>query len=303
MGESSTPGRTLRRLLEGPEIVVAPGVFNPISAQMAARHGFSAAYVSGAALSAAACVPDIGLLTLNDVVSQVSAMTFASPLPLIVDADTGYGEVPNVIRAVRELSRAGAAGLHLEDQVFPKRCGHLDGKAVVAPEAMVQKIRAAVRARPDPDFLIIARCDARAVEGFERAVERSRLYLEAGADMIFPEALQSEAEFAEFARRVDGPLLANMTEWGKSPYLTATQFQALGYRMVIFPVTAFRVMLRAVDETYAHLKAQGTQVGLLERMRSRLELYEIIDYPGWEREDAAVAAEARELARRREVEE
>lgn len=295
---AETPGRTLRRLLAGPEIAVAPGVFNAVSARMAARHGFAAAYVSGAALSAAACVPDIGLLTLNDVVSQVSTMTFASRLPLIVDADTGYGEVPNVIRAVRELARAGSAALHLEDQVFPKRCGHLDGKAVVEPEAMVQKIRAAVRARPDPDFVIIARTDARAVEGFDSAVARSRLYLEAGADLIFPEALQSEAEFAEFARRLPGPLLANMTEWGKSPYLTAAQFQALGYRLVIFPVTAFRVMLRAVDETYAHLKAAGTQVGLLERMRTRAELYEIIDYPGWEREDGAVAAEARDLVQK-----
>jgi len=197
---------------------------------------------------------------------------------VIADADTGYGNAMNVMRTVWEYERAGLAGLHIEDQVTPKRCGHVEGKECIALEEMVGKVRAAVAARRDPDFVIIARIDARAPLGFDEAVKRGVACAEAGADAIFPEAMASPEEFAAYARAVKAPLLANMTEFGKTPYLTAQQFQEMGYKMVIYPMSAVRVALRAMQAFYVDLKRTGTQTGWLDRMMTRKELYELIDY-------------------------
>lgn len=210
-------------------------------------------------------------------------------MPVIVDADTGFGEPLNVTRAVREFESAGIAGLHLEDQENPKRCGHLEGKRVVPVADMVRKLAAAADARRDSDFVLIARTDARAVEGVESAVERARRYVEAGADVVFPEGLQTEAEFALFARETQAPLLANMTEFGKSPYLSVEAFGAMGYRLVLFPMTAFRVAMKAVEEAFAQLAKEGTQQGFLDRMQTRKELYELVRYGDWAALDEKLA--------------
>jgi len=275
-------------------VLVAPGVFNPISAMIAARVGFKALYFSGGGFANSLGLPDLGVTTLTEVAAEVGRISRVVDVPIIVDVDTGFGEALNVARTVRELELAGAAAVHLEDQVMPKKCGHLPNKEVVDVEEMVKKILAAVKARRR-GLLIVARTDARAVEGFDAAVERARVYVRAGADMIFPEALESEEEFREFARKVDAPLLANMTEFGKTPYIPASKFQEMGYRVVIFPMTAFRVMLRAVERAYSELYARGTQVGLLDGMMSREEVYRLIDYYNYEKEDASLAHRAKEL--------
>src|SRR5919204_4359110 len=233
-GQRLSPGRQLRQVWAERPIQV-PGVFNAVVARMAERLGYRAVYLSGAALAAAAGVPDVGLLTLTEFVDQARTLTLATALPVIADADTGFGEALNVERAVRLFEAAGVAGLHLEDQQLPKRCGHLSGKQLVEPEAMAAKIRAAVAARRDPDFVVIARTDARGVTGFGDAVRRARLYLRAGADAIFPEALESAEEFAAFARAVPAPLLANMTEFGRGPNLDFTTLANFGYRIVLYP--------------------------------------------------------------------
>src|SRR5262245_31711713 len=243
-----SPGHRLRAAWAAEPIMV-PAVFNALVARMAERLGFSAVYLSGAALSAAAGVPDVGLLTLTEFVDQARTIAQATPLPLLCDADTGFGEALNVERAVRLFEAAGAAGIHLEDQQLPKRCGHLSGKSLVEPEAMAAKLRAAAAARRDQGFVVIARTDARGVTGFEDAVRRARLYLQAGADAVFPEALESASEFAAFAREVPAVLLANMTEFGRSPNLDFAALAAMGYRMVLYPVTAFRAALKAAQET------------------------------------------------------
>jgi methylisocitrate lyase len=285
-GPKPSPGRRLRdALAEGP--IQAPGVFNPLVARMAERLGFRAVYLSGAALSAAAGVPDVGLLTLTEFVDQARAVTLATPLPLISDADTGFGEALNVERTVRLFESAGVAGIHLEDQLLPKRCGHLSGKALAEPQAMAAKIRAAVAARQDRDFFVIARTDARGVTGFDDAVRRARLYLEAGADMIFPEALENADEFARFAGAVAAPLLANMTEFGRSPNLDFADLAAMGYRLVIYPVTAFRAALRAAEQTLADILKKGHQRDRIPQMLTRAELYELLGYAGYEARDRA----------------
>src|SRR5439155_16644037 len=218
MSATPSPGRRLRNAWQTQPLAI-PGVFNALVARMAERLGFRAMYLSGGALSAGMGVPDVGLLSLHEFVDFARSLALAVPLPLLCDADTGFGEALNVERTVRLFEKAGAAGIHLEDQVLPKRCGHLSGKSLVAPEAMVSKIRAAVAARGDPDFVIMARTDARGVNGYDDAVERAQQYLEAGADAVFPEALETPDEFAAFARDVQAPLLANMTEFGKTPNL------------------------------------------------------------------------------------
>lgn len=259
--------------------VMLPGVPNAAIARQVERTGFDAVYISGAGMAnATAGVPDIGLLSMTEVVRLAGYVANAVTIPAIVDADTGFGGAENVARTIRELEKAGLAGCHIEDQEFPKRCGHLAGKSVVDIDEMTGRIKAAVSARRDEDFMIIARTDARAVENFDGAVERARRYLEAGADAIFPEALQSADEFKAFARRVKAPLLANMTEFGKSPLLSFQELSDFGYRVVIFPQSAFRVSMKATEEFLRALKKAGTQSDWVGKMQTREQLYELLDY-------------------------
>lgn len=271
-------GTQLRQLI-AKGAVMMPGVPNAAIARQVERAGFDAVYISGAGMAnSTAGLPDIGLLTMTEVVRLAGYVANAVKIPAIVDADTGFGGAENAARTIRELEAAGLAGCHIEDQEFPKRCGHLAGKSIVDLEEMVGRIKAATAARQDKDFLIIARTDSRAVEDFKGAVKRSQKYLEAGADAIFPEALQSADEFRDFAKEVKAPLLANMTEFGKSPLLSFKELSDLGYRMVIFPQSAFRVSMKATEEFFRALKKAGTQSGLIDKMQTRQELYELLDY-------------------------
>ncbi len=287
----------LKRLLALRKVCIVPGIFNPMSALLAEELGFRAVYLSGAALSASLAMPDIGLLTLHEVAQQVRYISYAVDVPIIVDADTGFGEVMNVDRAVRELEEVGASAIQIEDQEMPKKCGHLTGKRVIPRQRMVEKIKAAMEARANADFLVVARIDSRGVYGFEDAVGRGQVYAKAGADIIFPEALETIEEFREFARRVRRPLMANMTEFGRTPYMTAKQFQDLGYSMVVFPVTAFRVAAKAIEQALLELKDKGTQTGLLDLMQTRQELYDLIKYGEYEKKDRKIAEEARKVIR------
>ncbi len=275
---STSKSKRLRELITKGAVIM-PGVPNAAMARQAERAGFEAVYVSGAGMAnATAGAPDIGLLTLTEVAQLAGYIAKAVKIPAIVDADTGFGGAENVGRTIRELEAAGLAGCHIEDQEFPKRCGHLAGKSIVDVEEMVGKIKAVVGARRDPNFMIIARTDARGVEDFDRVVERASEYLAAGADAIFPEALQSAEEFRDFAKEIDLPLLANMTEFGKSPLLTFEQLADFGYRMVIFPQSAFRVSMKASEKFFAALKKTGTQSDWIDKMQTRQELYDLLDY-------------------------
>ena len=259
--------------------IAMPGAFNAATARLVERAGFDAVYVSGAGLAnATAGVPDIGLLSLAEVAQLAGYIARSVKIPALVDADTGFGGPAEAALAVREFERAGLAGMHIEDQVFPKRCGHLAGKAVVSVEEMAEKIRAAADARSDRDFLIVARTDARAAEGFDAAVARARAYLDAGADAVFPEALETAGEFCAFAKKIRAPLMANMTEFGRSPLLSMRQLATAGYRMVLFPLTAFRVSMRSAEECLRDLRRRGTQRAWLDRMQTRAELYELLGY-------------------------
>lgn len=279
------PGGQLRQMMrEG--IVVMPGAFSALSARAAVGQGAKAVYLSGGAITNNLLgVPDIALTTLNEMSGVAAQACQVASVPIICDADTGFGEAWNTVRTVIEMERAGLAGIHLEDQISPKRCGHLEGKDVISAEQMEGKLRAAVASKRNPDFLIIARTDARGVEGIESAMDRAKRYVDAGADAIFPEGLISEAEFEQFRKAVDVPLLANMTEFGKTPLIRAAQFQELGYQMVIFPVTALRVMLKAIEEFYGDLLATGTQAGWMDKMRTRQELYDTIAYADYTNQD------------------
>lgn len=281
-GSSTSLGMTaalrLRQLI-GKGCIAMPGVPNAAMARQVERAGFDAVYISGAGMAnATAGVPDIGLLTLTEVVQLAGYIARAVKIPAIVDADTGFGGAENVARTIRELESSGLAGCHIEDQEFPKRCGHLAGKSIVPLEEMVEKIKTAVAARRDPNFIIIARTDARGVEDFDRAVDRAQHYLAAGADAIFPEALQSVDEFRDFAKEINLPLLANMTEFGKSPVLSLKELTDLGYRMVIFPMSAFRVTMKASEKFLRALKKSGSQKEWIDEMQTRQELYELLDY-------------------------
>lgn len=281
------PGERLRDAIEQGSVIL-PGAFNALTALQIERAGFQALYVSGAGLAAARGLPDLGLLSMAEVVADAAAIARAVSIPAIVDVDTGFGPPLAVMRTVEECERAGLAGIQIEDQELPKQCGHLSGKRLVSIDEMASKIRAACRVRRDPTLVIIARTDARAVEGLEGAVTRARAYVEAGADVIFPEALESAEEFRRFATqlRLAGckvPLLANMTEFGKTPYLSVAEFESLGYRLVLFPVTALRVAAKAVELLLAELKRQGSQRHLLEQMQTRQELYDLLRYEDYER--------------------
>ena len=280
-----SPGRRLREAWAAGTIAV-PGVFCPLVARMAERMGFPAVYLSGAALSATLGVPDIGLVTATEFAEAARAIAAASTLPLLCDADTGFGEALNVERTVRLFESAGAAGLHLEDQELPKRCGHLSGKRLVEAEVMVGKIRAACAARHDPDFVILARTDARGTHGMDEAIRRAKLYLAAGADGIFPEALESPEEFAAFARAVPGVcLLANMTEFGRSPPMDRSALAELGYRIVLYPVTGLRAALGATRAVFADIQAKGHQRDNVAGMLTRSDLYALLDYDGYDARD------------------
>ena len=275
---SMSKSKRLRELIAKGAIML-PGVPNASMARQVERLGFDAVYVSGAGMAnATAGVPDIGLLTLTEVVQLAGYIARAVKIPAIVDADTGFGGSENVARTIRDLEAAGLAGCHIEDQQFPKRCGHLAGKSLVDVDEMTEKIKTAVAARRDTDFMIIARTDARAVEDFDRTVDRAKRYMQAGADAIFPEALQRPEEFRDFAGEIHLPLMANMTEFGKSPLLSFKELTGLGYRMVIFPQSAFRVSMKASEQLLRALKESGTQKEWLKEMQTREELYKLLDY-------------------------
>ena len=267
-----------------------PGAFNALTAIQIEEAGFEAVYVSGAGLAAARGLPDIGLLSMTEVAADAGTIANAVSIPALVDADTGYGPPLSVMRAVREFEQRGLAAIQLEDQENPKKCGHLPGKRLVSTSEMARKIGAAVEARRDQDFVIVARTDARAVEGLDASIRRAREYARAGADAVFPEALESAEEFRAFAQGlskegVKVPLVANMTEFGKTPYLTVREFEDLGYRLVLFPVTALRMATKAVETMLAELKALGTQQGLLNRMHTRQQLYDLLRYSEYEKRD------------------
>lgn len=278
-----SPGQRLRDLFKE-DTLVMPGAFSALSALSAANAGAKAIYLSGGAMTNSQLgVPDIALMTLNEM-SQIAAQVCqVVQVPVISDADTGFGTEWNVARTVIEFERAGLAGIHIEDQVSPKRCGHLDGKEVIKPEEMCDRIKAAVTAKSDPSFMVIARTDARGVNGLTDAISRAKAYAIAGADAIFPEGLENEDEFIRFRSALaETPLLANMTEFGKTPLIPASRFQAMKYEMVIFPVTALRVMLKSLDTFYADLIEHGTQKDWLDKMVTRQELYERVEYKNYQ---------------------
>ncbi|MCL4345398.1 MAG: methylisocitrate lyase [Candidatus Thermoplasmatota archaeon] len=277
------PAGLRKQLDEG--IVVAPGVYSGVSAIIAEQSGFRAGYLSGSGVAGMMGLPDLGMTTLTEVADESRKITRITRMPLIVDCDTGFGETINVTRTVRMMEEAGVSAIHIEDQVLPKKCGHLNGKQVIPIEDMESKINAAVQARKNPDFLIIARTDSRSVNGLDEAIERSRLYLEAGADCIFTEALESEEEFREMRKKVPGLLLANMTEFGKTPLLSVKQLDEIGYNMVIFPLTSFRGILKKTEEIYRMLLENGTQRDFINEIMSRKRFYEIIGYSEYEAED------------------
>ena len=280
-----TPGALLREAVADGAIQ-APGAPNALIGKLIEEMGFSAMYLSGAAFSAGVLgLPDIGLFSLTELVQQVSYLTARVTIPVIVDADTGFGDTANVERTIVELERAGAAAIQLEDQELPKRCGHLSGKTLVSTEAMCAKLRAAVSARSDESTVILARTDARGVENFDAAVKRARQYIAAGADWIFPEALATREEIQAFAKAVNVPLVANMTEFGKSPLLDFSELEEIGYRVVLYPVTLLRVAMKAVESTLALLAADGTQRELLDLMQTRQELYDLLEYDSYEERD------------------
>ena len=281
---SLSAGARLRAAVESERPLQLVGAVNAFSALLAERSGFQAIYLSGAGVANASLgVPDLGITSRNDVCEDVRRITSATELPLLVDADTGWGAAFNIARTTTDLTKSGAAGMHLEDQVAAKRCGHRPGKQLVATAEMVDRIRAAVDARSDASFVIMARTDAHAVEGQEAALERALAYVEAGADMIFAEALTSLEEFRQFTASVRVPVLANITEFGKTPLFTREELHAAGVRLVLYPLSAFRAAARASLEVYAAIRRDGTQASVLEKMQTRAELYDVLRYHDYER--------------------
>lgn len=283
---TESAGRRFRALLERPGILRLPGAYNGISALQAKSAGFESLYLSGAAMSASMGLPDLGVITVDDVCFFIKQIVRASDLPVMVDGDTGYGEVLNVMHMVRAFESAGAAAVHIEDQILPKKCGHLNDKKLANPNEMAAKIAAAVKARRD--LVIVARTDAAASEGLEGAISRAQLYVQAGADIIFPEAMPSSEMFRAFQKAVKAPLLANMTEFGNTPYLTADEYENLGYKIVIWPVSALRVAAKAHQELYSAIRADGGAHNMLERMQTRAELYETLGYHEYEALDRSI---------------
>jgi methylisocitrate lyase len=279
---------SLRKRLSSGRLVRMPGAFNPLSARLIEEKGFEGVYVSGAVIAADLGLPDIGLTTLTEVAARAGAISRMTELPALVDADTGFGEPMNVARTVQTLEDAGVAGLHIEDQVNPKRCGHLDGKQVVDGDTAIKRIRAAVDARRDPNLLIMARTDIRAVEGIEAAVSRAKALVDAGADAIFPEAMADLPEFETIRRAVDVPILANMTEFGKSDLFTTAQLEGVGVNIVIYPVSLLRVAMGAAERALDALVADGSLASEVPGMQTRARLYELLDYEAYNRFDTSV---------------
>lgn len=284
--QSDHPCNIFKTLLEKKEIISAIGVYNPLVGLIARDVGFNCLYLSGASLSASLGLPDLSLIELNEVATFTRYIYRATNLPIIVDVDTGFGEVLNVAKTAKEMYESKAAAIQIEDQKLPKKCGHLSGKEIIETQHMVEKIKAAKQA--SPDLLVIARTDAKAVLGLQKAIERAKIYQNSGADIIFPEALESEEEFMAFSKAIDIPLLANMTEFGKTPYISVDQFKKLGYKIVIFPVTTLRIANKAIKEALLEIRASGTQKNLLEKMQTRSELYDLIKYTNYEEFDKGI---------------
>ena len=280
-------GDRLAALIARPGILGVPGAHNGLTGILARDAGFEALYLSGAALSASLGLPDMGVMTMEEVLVTTRAIVRSTGLPLIVDGDTGYGEAVNVMRLVVELEQAGAAAVQLEDQILPKKCGHLSDKLLAEPGAMAAKIAAAVKARRH--LRIIARTDAAASEGIDAAIARARLYAEAGADVIFPEALEGAEQFRRFTAAIDRPMLANMTEFGRTPYYTAEEFQSFGFKIVIWPVSSLRAEAATARDLFAHLSVHGSQHGSLDRLMTRKDIYAAIGYHDYEALDASIA--------------
>ena len=280
----------LKRLLEKQAIIKIPGVFNALIGMIAKKEGFQALYVSGAAFSASQGLPDLGYFNIENLASYVRNLYRAVDLPLIVDADTGFGEAMHLPHTIMELEEAGAAAIQIEDQDLPKKCGHLEGKTLISIQNMCQKLQAAKKTRKN--LLIIARTDAYSLFGMDEAVKRANAYIEAGCDIVFPESLDTEEAFSEFAKKVSIPLLANMTEFGKTPYYTAEMFQKWGYKIVIYPVTTLRIAMKAVEKVLQLIQKEGTQRNLIEHMQTRKELYDLLDYDSYGEFDETVAGSA-----------
>ncbi|WEK61042.1 MAG: methylisocitrate lyase [Candidatus Microbacterium colombiense] len=280
--------RLFRERLASGELLRFPGAFNPLSARLIAEKGFDGVYISGAVLAADLGLPDIGLTTLTEVAGRAKQIARMTDLPAIVDADTGFGEPMNVARTIQELEDAGLAGAHIEDQVNPKRCGHLDGKSVVDENTAIKRIRAAADARRDENFLIMARTDIRAVEGLDAAIDRAKALVDAGADAIFPEAMRTLAEFEAMASALDVPILANMTEFGKSELFSAAQLQSAGVSIVIWPVSLLRIAMGAAGRALDTLNDEGHLTSKLGEMQHRADLYDLIDYESYNHFDSGV---------------
>lgn len=279
-------GAKLASFWEQKKFISIVGAYDPIGGLLARDAGFEALYLSGGALTASLGLPDLGLITMEELVTRAQAIVRSTRLPLVVDGDTGFGEALNVMRLVRELEDVGVAAVQLEDQVLPKKCGHLNGKQLASPEEMAAKIAAASKARRD--LRIIARTDAAGSEGLEAAIARAKLYVQAGADAIFPEALTTQAEFEAFSNEIDVPLLANMTEFGRTPQTSAQEFEQLGYAMAIWPVSSLRIAAKAMEHFYTNLKQTGSAAQSVPHMQSRAELYELINYFGYESLDSSI---------------
>lgn len=278
----------LRASLTSEKITRLPGAINPLTAKLIQEIGFEGVYVSGGAFSAALGLPDIGLTTLTEVVAHSRQIAGVTDLPVLIDADTGFGEPMSAARTVLAAEDAGIAGLHLEDQVNPKRCGHLDGKAIVPVDEMVRRLRAAVSARRDPNFVICARTDAAGIDGIDAAIDRAKAYADAGADLIFTEALHTTADFEKFRAAVDIPLLANMTEFGKSQLVPAQLLEKIGYNAVIYPVTTLRLAMGAIERGLRVIHEEGTQETLVEDMQTRSRLYELLEYERYNEFDSGI---------------
>lgn len=272
------------------EAIIVPGAYNAINAIIAQNAGFRAVYISGSGVAGNMGLPDLSVTTLTEVSEECRRFRSVIQIPIIVDADTGFGETINVIRTVRELESSGAAAIHIEDQVMPKKCGHLKGKAVTGIEEMKEKIKAALSARESKEFMVFARTDSRSVEGFDACIDRIGEYIRAGADGIFPEALESEEEFREVGRKFNVPMIANMTEFGKSPLLDFQTLSSMGFRIVLFPLTAFRAALNTSEMVYKSIMENGSQKMVMDTIMTRARYYSIIGYDDYEKEDSELSS-------------